>query len=283
MSSFTVSPMSQQIVLKAGETYHGSVKVLNPADATEDFYYKVDLSPYSLTNSDVADFQTMSDWSRIVEWTTLDNTHGVLKPNESKYINFTIKVPENAPAGGQYAMIGVSSDPQAKGEDSSVSNVVEMACLIYATIEGETVHEGKILENKTPGFIATGAPTTIITLENKGNVHEVATTKIKVKNVLTGEVLKFSEDDNDTYETLVMPESTRTVERELTGLPQLGIFEVTSDVSFLDSSLNNQTTIVICPIWFIVLVVATIASVVGMIFYSLHLRRKRNRRLSENA
>ena len=38
---FTVTPMSQQIELEAGQTYVGYVTVANPANASADFNYQV--------------------------------------------------------------------------------------------------------------------------------------------------------------------------------------------------------------------------------------------------
>ena len=47
-TKFIVSPMLEKISLRPGETYKGQIIVANPKDATEDFYYKLDISPYSV-------------------------------------------------------------------------------------------------------------------------------------------------------------------------------------------------------------------------------------------
>ena len=66
LNKFIVSPMSQDIFLKPGETYEGSITVANPADATENFYFKVSIYPYSVSGENYAqDFLTQSNWSRI--------------------------------------------------------------------------------------------------------------------------------------------------------------------------------------------------------------------------
>lgn len=275
-NKFIVSPMSQNINLKAGDVYTGYITVANPAEATEDIHYKATLSPYSKSGEDYrSDFQTMSDWSRIVEWTKLENDKGVLKPNETTKVKFTIQVPENAPAGGQYLSIGVTMDASAtSNSDSTIQNVYEMASLVLAEIEGETTHEGKIVTNSISGFVATGSPKTTVTLSNEGNVHEVATAKITVKNVFGGQEVLDTQDDKNVYDITVMPESTRTVERDLEGLPQLGIFEVKQSISYLGQESNTTTVMVICPFWFMALVAATILSIIGMIAYKVHLKKK---------
>ncbi|MBR3169146.1 hypothetical protein IKF23_01755 [Candidatus Saccharibacteria bacterium] len=275
-NQFSVSPMSQRIELKSGETYNGSILVANSIESTEDFYFKISVSPYNVEGVEYTpDFLTMTDRSRIVDWIELDTKTGRLEPNEVKEIHFSIKVPEDAPSGGQYAMIGVSSDNTATNSNTAVKDVFEMASLIFATVDGETRHDGRILDMQVPGFVASGNPVISTTLTNNGNVHETATIAITVKNHITGETVYPKDAENMAFETIVMPETTRLFTRELNGLPALGIFEVVQNVDYLDVDLSSSTIMVICPIWFIVLVVATIASVISMVCYGRHLKHKK--------
>ena len=272
--SFVVSPMIEKIALKAGEIYRGSITVANPKSATEDFYYKISLSPYSVIGEDyTADFETMSDWSRIVEWTTLEDTEGVLKPNETKKIYYRIAVPENAPAGGQYLKIGVTSNGAARGE--GVQDVYEMASLVLVSIDGETKHEGQILGTEIPGFVASGKPNLTYKFTNEGNVHETATTKVVVKNVITGEIVYPKENEENLQEFVIMPESTRVVSRELGTLPPLGVFEVNETVSYMGNEISPSIIMIVCPVWFILLMMGLILSIVSMIFYGKHLKKKK--------
>lgn len=283
--SFSVTPMRHDFDLKAGETYHGYLIVANPADATEDFHFKVSVSPYSVKGTEyTSDFTTMSDRTKIKDWISLDTDRGVLKPNETKRIEFTIKVPESAPAGGQYAMIGVSSDSEPEGDSTGVvQNIYEMASLIFADVEGETKHEGRVLETKVPGFVASGKPVVSTTLINEGNVHETAKIKITVKNAFNGETVFSNDNETDGYEVTVMPETTRVVYRELAGLPALGIFNVSEDVAYLDNNAGTSGVLVICPVWFMALVFVTIASAIIMICHARASRRKRNLKFDAGA
>lgn len=275
-TSFTVSPMLDKINLKPGETYTGTILVANPKTATEDFYYKIDISPYSVIGEDYTpDFQTMLDWSRIVEWTTIEDTEGVLRPNETKKISYTIEVPENAPAGGQYFKIGVSSNGKANGDGGIVQNVYEMASLVFATVEGETRHEGRILEGNIPGFVSTTKPAVSARVVNDGNVHETATTEVTVKNVFGGGNIYPKDGENSKMESIIMPFSTRLISREIPDMPVLGVFEVTETVYYMDNEMGITSTMIICPFWFILLVIAFISSIIGMGFYGRHLKHKK--------
>ena len=279
---FTVSPMVQNITLEQGKTFKGTITVANPDSATEDFHFKVSISPFSLNGTGYnPDFQTNSDWSRIVKWMSIDTESGVLKPGETKEIGFEIAVPTDAPAGGQYAMIGVSSDAGAASDGSgSVQNVFEMASLLYARVSGEVVRSGKIIKNQIPGFVANGEPVVELGLSNEGNIHETATTKLEIKNVITGETILPKENLDGVYETIVMPDSDQNISRTLEGVAALGVYEVKQTVNYLDEESYISTVMVVCPIWFIVLVILTILSIFGMFFYSRFLRKKQ--KISKN-
>lgn len=283
-NQFSVSPMVSKIELKAGETYTGKITVANPAAATDDLYYKISLSPYSVSDTNYTpDFQTISDWSKIVEWIVARPASGVLKPNETAAIEYTITVPTNAPAGGQYAMIGVSSNPPLDGDQGgTVQNVFEMASLIYANIDGETKHEGKILKNEIPGFVYDGKPKTKVAVENNGNVHESAYTTLSVKNVLTGQELYPANETEGTMESLIMPETTREMLRDLDMISGIGVFEVKQVVSYLGEESSTSMIMVVCPIWFIVLVAATFISICSLIGIGKIRRRKKLLKKSEN-
>ena len=275
-NNFIVSPMLEKISLKAGETYTGSILIANPKDATEDFYYKISTSPYSVIGENyIADFETISDWSRILEWTTLEDTEGTLKPNETKRIFYTIEVPKNAPAGGQYLKIGVTSNAAASGSGGAVQDVFEIASLVFAEIDGETTRGGRILEGKIPDFVTSSNPAVTAKFTNTGNVHETATTALYVKNLLGGGEIYPQNGENPEMESIIMPLSTRVVSRQIPNLPVVGIFEVKETISYRGDTMDVTSVMVVCPAWFILLILATIASILGMIFYGRHLKRKK--------
>ena len=110
-NTFTLMPMSQNISLKPGEVYEGSVKVINPSSSTENFEYKAEVTPYGVVDQEyTADLLSESDRTSISKWIKINEPTGTIKPNETKEVKFTITVPENVPAGGQYATIAISSN-----------------------------------------------------------------------------------------------------------------------------------------------------------------------------
>ena len=277
---FTVLPMSQRFSLQAGKTYEGDITVVNPADAKTDFAYKATVAPYSVTENDHDDYTISlaneSSYTAISKWIKIDEPTGKIKPNESKKVHFTITVPENAPAGGQYAAISIASDQSSdNSEGVNVKNVFEMASIIYATVDGETVHDGEILENNVPGFIVNPPAKVTAMISNKGNVHEDATFVITVSDFFTGNVILPTEEDDGNYSEIVMPETTRYIEREVSNLPALGIVKVNQTIYYNGKSSTVEKDILICPIWFMALVLLTIAAIVTTIVFLVKKHRKK--------
>ena len=279
-NAFTILPMSQNFTLVPGETYTGSITVVNPVNSTSDFAYSVSVSPYNVIGEDYqADISNVSAYSKIADWITIDNPTGSIKPNESQEINFTINVPADAAAGGQYAAIMVSSDPSKQdSEGVSINNVFALGSIIYADVEGEVTHEGSILQNNIPEFSTVTPVAVSALLDNHGNVHENAIFALNVTNALTGEkIFPTDEDQNNHFSEIVMPETTRYITRNIDNLPALGIVKVEQTIYYNNEVSTVSKNIVLCPIWFFFLVALVIFSIIGFIVASVrHHRRKKS-------
>ena len=275
---FSILPMGQRFLLKPGETVEGSITVVNPADAKQDFNYKATVTPYSVVGAEyTADLASKTNLSEMVDWITIENPTGTLKPNESKKINFKITVPESAAGGGQYATIAVSSDAQGiEGEGVTVNNIFEMASIIYAQVEGEINHEGEIKENTIPGYTAEVPLKTSIHLTNWGNVHEDATIVTKATNMFTGEVIWPREGETGKTNEIVMPGTEHYISEQIDNLPFLGMVHVEQTVYYMGVSSVEATNVLICPIWFLLLMIVTVGAIIAAVVRLIlkHRRKK---------
>ncbi len=278
---FTVMPMNQKFYLTPGEEYEGSITVVNPADAKTDFSYKVSVTPYSVIGEEyAADLATRSNMSAIVDWITIENPTGTLAPNSSAKVNFKITVPEDAAGGGQYATITVGSNSVPTTDGSvAIENVFEMASIIYASVDGEINHVGTIAENTVPAFSATAPVKVTARLSNEGNVHEEATITIKATNMFTGETILPTEDNAGRYTEVVMPNSERYISREVDNLPLFGMVHIEQTVYYLGLSSVEAVNVLICPIWFLILIFATFGAIVAGIIGVIAKHKKKKSKL----
>ena len=203
---------------------------------------------------------------------------GTNEPNKTSEIKFKIKVPGDAPAGGQYAAIIITRDDDMKATDNGVAvkDVFEMASLIYADVDGETVHKGEILSNEIPGFVASAPIVLSAQISNDGNIHENATVIIKATNFFNGEVIVEGDTDEHYYSEIIMPETTRYITREISeGLPLLGAVKVEQTIYYRGLSSKEEKTVIICPIWFLLLVLASIVMIITTIVVIVRKHRKK--------
>ena len=271
-NTFTISPMSQFVSLTPGQTYSGSIKVVNPSGSTVDLDFSARVTPYSVIGQEYqADLATVSNFSQIVDWVQLDTPTGTITPNSTAEIPFTITVPADAPAGGQYATIVVS---QSSAVDSSISSVVGMASIIYADVAGETTHSGEVLDTSMPGFSFVTPVSIATTITNTGNVHETASVKLSVVNNVTGERIFPKSDQPDTFSEVIMPSSTRLLVRQLEGLPALGAVQVTQTVTYNGTDTTFSGVLLLCPVWFLALIAFTIFSIIFALIFRARSRRK---------
>ena len=276
---FTVTPMSQRLSLEAGKTAEGTITIINPNDSAEDLNYKAYVAPYGVVGEGYeADLTTDSKYNMIKDWITIENPTGTIEPNKTSEIKFKVKVPGNAPAGGQYAAIIITRNDDTKASENGVAvkDIFEMASLIYADVAGETVRKGEILSNEIPGFVANPPIVLSAQISNEGNIHENATIIIKATNFFTGDVIVEGDTEEHYYSEIIMPETTRYITREISeGLPLLGAVKVEQTIYYQGNSSTNEKTVIICPVWFLLLVVASIAAIVAAIVMIVRKHKKK--------
>ena len=204
IGQFAISPMYQQITLTPGETYTGNFEVINPGDNTIDFRYTVRIEPFSVEGLDDLSFTANGSYNQIVDWIELSREEGIISPNQTEEVRFYIHVPEDAPAGGQYAAIMVTSE-EYRLDNSTVDlrEKYEASHLLYTEVAGETVRKGKVDNANVPGFMLSGNITCSSTITNEGNVHSQATHTLQVFPLFSKEEIYTNEEKPKT--TWIMP------------------------------------------------------------------------------
>ncbi len=275
---FTITPMSQRVSLDAGSSYEGDITVANPANAVEDFHYKVEVSAYNVVDEQyTADFLTESERSQIVDWITIENPTGTLKPNETARIHYRIDVPSTAPAGGQYAAFMVSSNANEISANSiSINNIFEMASILYAKVKGDIIHKGEILDASIPGFVTTTPITASASVRNDGNIHETAKISLEVRSYFSAGQIYPAAGESGMVEEIIMPGTTRYITRDINNISPLGVYDVIQTVNYLGNSERTHQVVVACPIWFMALVLITIISIIVAIIFSVKRHRRRH-------
>ncbi|MBQ3293398.1 hypothetical protein IJG93_03835 [Candidatus Saccharibacteria bacterium] len=275
-ASLFVSPMTQKIVLIPGETYSGSISISNNAKATEDLRYKVEIGSYNKRQNNnskddygVTDVVEITNRNIMMNWITLEKETGTVAPNETDVLNFTIKVPSDAPAGAQYASILAYKNPENSSDDTkeggNITSKYQLASAIIANVAGETVEKGEIKSNEMPTMLTNNKLEATSMVRNEGNIYTDATYTLQVWPMGSDEEICTNEESAET--SMILPDTER-YHVQTCDLPSVGIFKAKQVVKIFEEESILEKTIFVCPIWLMVLVlIIVVAIIVGIIIY----------------
>lgn len=275
LATIFVSPMTQKIILVPGETYNGSISISNSNSAKENLIYKAEIGSYNKKQSGdskddygVTDVSEVTEYNAIMQWITLEKTGGTVAPNETDVLNYTIKVPKDAPAGAQYASILVYKDPESIFGDTGGANITakyQLASGIIANVAGETVEKATIKNNDMPSMLTTNTLEATSMVRNDGNIYTDATYTLQVWPMFSDEEICTNEENPET--TMVLP-GTERYHIQTCNLPAVGIFKAKQVVKIFDEVSVLEKTIFVCPIWLMVVVLlVVIGIIVGIVVY----------------
>lgn len=260
-NSLTFGPTSQRVSLKPGEKYRSSVTVSNPANSVKDINFILYVRPYSVVNDDYdPTFDQMGTYTQIVDWITLDKTEGTVAPNDNMEIGFTIQVPEDAPAGGQYAAIVAQdvTDLSDNGGGMQIGSISAIGSIVVADIAGQTREYGEIIENNLPGFSFNTPYTASAGVKNNGNVHTDTKSVLQIWPLFSDEEIYTNEESEDNGK-LVLPDTSRYFFNTWNDAPVFGIFRARQTVTIFGETSVNEKIIVLCPVWALFIAIFLIA------------------------
>lgn len=249
MVGFMISPMNERITLSPGETYTNFFYVMNPEENTIPVSYSLKVQGFYRNDDGGAIFEDVDGRSQIVNWITLNSpTESTIAPSVADKVYFTIQVPENPPAGGQYAAITVTSAPVS--DNPIIEESVAMNYTIFTEVKGETIMKGDIRDLNVPFFLSDGNITASSSVKNIGNTHGVATFTMKITPLFSSEPVFSNEQNPD--KKLVLPDRTVSQETTWEDTPGVGIFNVHYKVEYEGGETEEINKLVIkCPFWLI--------------------------------
>ena len=210
ISALTISPPIKEFTIERGTEISDVIKLINEEDSEKTFYTSVEGFKTKNEGGEPMFFAT-TDKAQLATWITVDSKSVTLKPKEEKEIKYTIKVPENASTGGQYAAIFWSSQPPETSSEVGIGVVAKIGALILVTIPGEIKEEMQVIDFSTPFKFFSRLPVKFtIDFENSGNIHLKPKGIIKITPKFLG-IGKGELKIND-IEGNILPQSVRKFE-----------------------------------------------------------------------
>lgn len=141
--ALTISPPRIELRVDPGETITENLTLTNEKDTTEQFF--VSFENFEAQGESGTPFFVEAN-SGLGTWISSQNVI-TLGPRESKIIPFTIKVPQNADAGGHFASIFWGTNPNQRGGQVSIG--AKVGTLILLSVNGEILEDGGLLSFNT--------------------------------------------------------------------------------------------------------------------------------------
>lgn len=263
-NEITMSPAQDTIELTAGQSFDGSFKIYNTGDV--DFDFTVSVSPYSVKGEDYEqDFETQSEQTYLTDWVKFEKEKYFLKAGEHVVVNYTVNVPKQIPAGGQYAVLFAETAGATTG---SIASNKRVGMLLYAQTDVDPVLEGKTEAPKIPAIKFDSNLNIKQIVENTGNTDFEAEVSIKAKTLFGREVYGYTRPN-----TKVLPRSRRAIEVKWENAPVLGLFNINLTTRFLDKTFEySGWTLFISP----VIIGVTVLVVVAIILWKHYGRKKKH-------
>ena len=280
---FTMSPLSQKLILNPGDTYKGTFRISVPSDQEKPFSYVVDVLPYFIDEQYKSIFEDVNNYSLMKDWITVDSSKtGVIEPNHSVEISFTITVPNDAPAGGQYAAISVGTNSDEESGNNlavGIQEKIAQAYTIFAEITGNTVKQGEILNANVPGLLLSGKIYGSAEVKNTGNVHGTAKYTLQVYPLFSDEEV-YSNEEKDQDKKNIMPDRTYLNVTSWDGTPLFGIYNVVYTVEFEGVTNQIKKMVIVCPIWLLFIIIFAISAIIITLVSRSKARKKQ--KVTEN-
>ena len=273
--AISVSPMRESVVLNPGDEYRSSFIVTNPGVVLQDLHYKIEIQPFYVDENYRPVYDEKNNNNQIVDWITFDSpTKGTIHPNNSDTIEYTVKVPENAPAGGQYASITVSTDIDQPGSSGiNINESLAMAHLLLAEVTGNSVTSGEILDAGIDSFLLGRVIRVYSSVQNTGNVHSLATYNMKVSPIFSDQVLYDTSADPETH--YILPDRTLHNESYWYDTPMIGIFDVLYTVEFQGITTEVSRIVIVCPWWLLIIILLLVIILIVRIVTLIRLKREK--------
>lgn len=259
-NGFRISPVRSEFTIEKGGSQQLTVSVENPTDSN--VLAQPIVNDFISSNNETGEPRLILDdsvpapknsFKKLVE----TPAEIQLGPREKKDIVVTIRVPDNANAGGYYGAIRFV--PAAAPGNGNVGLTASVGTIVLVRVPGNLTERLDLIEltsaqNGKPKSFFTGGDVSVISrLKNSGDIHLQPFGKVQVKNMF-GSVVHEYEYNNTEPRANILPDSIRKFEDSLNKPSQgwLGRYTVTANLGISQGSgdlISASTAFWYMPLW----------------------------------
>ncbi len=245
----SVTPPLFQLSAVRGDIWQSSIKVING-------------NPYPLTvYAEVVNFKATGEDGQgtfipiinedetahtLAQWITITQGPHVIPSEQTEEISFFVEIPKDAPPGGHYAAVLISTEPPQNAEKLAVKTSQVVSSLFFLRIEGDVQELGTIREFRaTKSFLERPEAEFSLRFENKGNVHLQPRGNIIITN-MWGTERGVIPVNYQTHFGNVLPNSIRDFKfawKSTFAITDVGRYKVEATLAYGEDGVKTATAI----------------------------------------
>jgi len=242
--AFSLFPERFDLELSVNEVYQDQIKISNLSDN------------FLTINIDVKNFSAKGEKGEIVfkenekhfdfsQWIKFEEKRFVLKPRETKKLNFTIKIPEDVESGGYYGVAFFQAETLTQ-QETSAKILPTIGVLFLIKVKGEKKHllsekQIELTDFYFPKFVEKWPIPISFRVKNNDLFH----VRVGGKLIILNHFGKIKEEIEIKDQT-ILPQKTRLFELKTKSNFFLGPYQMILNLSTQDwrEKFNNQNQIV---------------------------------------
>ena len=204
--ALTISPLRFELTTNPGDVLTNKIRIFNSSKSTLSVRMETeDFRPIGELGEVIVAPEEEKVYS-LKRWVTIEPKEFTLEPNEQKFVDFTISIPQEAEPGGKYGSI-LASVTGSIGEGSGSAIAQKVGSLVLLTVAGNVKEDMLVKEFSAPNFSEYGPIKFTMRFENKGSVH------IRPKGFITIADWRGKKvEDLEFPQSNVIPGATRKIE-----------------------------------------------------------------------
>lgn len=260
----TLAPTDVRYEVEPGQVVKGEMTILNDGQLPYDF--RVYAAPYSVSGERYnPNFIETPPTSDVFRWIQFDRVDWHANVRETVQVPFTMRVSQDAAPGGHYGIIFAETQPDTSR--GSVIRKKRLGMIMYVHVKGDSKLAGETQSIEIDRYQGQAPVTATISYTNTGNVHYMSKQNLHISDVFGRTVYSHEQ------ELAVLPNKPRRVTLTWPGASWLGLYKVGITSIAVDKTTTKNTYVLVAPMWFLALVIATVG--VGVVYA---IRGKRTKR-----
>jgi hypothetical protein len=274
-NALRISPLRPELTIERGKAETVEIEITNLSNV--DIIAKVFLNDFEADGNTgnpklIVDQNTPRNANSLADY-IIGLEDQELKAGETKGVQVTVQIPEQASPGAYYGAVRFTSTPKDTNNDDGfqVALNASVSSLLLVEVPGEINEKIEISTVKAyiddkAGSLFVKRPNKVgIEIKNLGNSFSKPFGKVEIKNMFGKVVHSYELNDTVPQRGNILPNSSRLFKDDLSGIKFPGKYTISSGISYGRGGeiLYVTGSFWFLPLWFILAIILLVGAIFG--------------------